>query len=75
MGKLSQAKIDANKRWDVKNLETLGLKLRKGTKERWAKYAEANGTSITKLIQAAMEEKAEREGYRIIDNTGGEETT
>ena len=64
MSKLSPARVRANQKWDAENLEALGLKLPKGTKARWAGYAEKAGTSITKLIQQAMEELAERDGLK-----------
>ena len=62
---LSEAKKLANEKWDAAHLEGMYMKVPKGTKDVWKKYAAATGLSLTKFVQACVEEKAERDNLAI----------
>ena len=64
MAKYTEARKESNQRWDKENLETICLKLRKGIRGTWKEYADKEGLSVSKFVQAAVEEKAERDGLK-----------
>lgn len=64
MTKQTDAQKRAKDKWDSVHLEQLNVSLPVGTKAMWAGYAERAGISMTKLLQVAMEEKADRDGLK-----------
>ena len=61
--KISDARYKANKKWNTENYEQMNLSVPKGTKDKYAKAAEAKGLSMTAYIVEAVEEKISREEH------------
>ncbi len=60
--KLPEYRRRANQAYDEKHTETLGLKFKKGVKEKMKTVADRSGQSLTSYLVAALKEKAIREG-------------
>lgn len=56
MSKASPARVSANDRYNKKVYESVALRVRRGTRERWRSSASARGLSLATLIVSAVEE-------------------
>lgn len=59
MASYSEARKNANKNWDSKNLDRISIALPKGSKEALKDHAESNGESINAFIKRAIMEVTE----------------
>lgn len=59
MAKYTDAKKNANKSWDSKNLDRISVALPKGSKEALKAHAESTGESVNKFICRAVMEVQE----------------
>lgn len=55
MPKNSQARINANDRYNKKVYESIGFRVHKGTRDLWKQEAEKRGLSLAGLIVKAVE--------------------
>ena len=58
MAKASRAKVDANRRYQVKNYDSKVLTLPKGAIDELKKLAEAEGESLNRYILEAIEQRS-----------------
>ena len=59
MANYSEARKNANKNWDSKNLDRLSIALPKGSKDALKAHAESQGESINAFIKRAIMEVTE----------------
>ena len=59
MANYSEARKNANKTWDSKNLDRLSIALPKGSKDALKAHAESQGESVNSFIKRAIMEVAE----------------
>ena len=59
MANYSEARKNANKTWDSKNLDRLSIALPKGSKEALKEHAEKTGESVNAFIKRAIMEVQE----------------
>lgn len=59
MASYSEARKNANKNWDNKNLDRISIALPKGSKEALKEHAEGQGESINAFIKRAIMEVTE----------------
>jgi hypothetical protein len=59
MANYSEARKNANKNWDSKNLDRISIALPKGSKEALKEHAEKQGESINAFIKRAIMEVTE----------------
>lgn len=59
MANYSEARKNANKNWDSKNLDRISIALPKGSKDALKAHAEAQGESINAFIKRAIMEVTE----------------
>lgn len=59
MANYSEARKNANKSWDNKNLDRISVALPKGSKEALKAHAERSGESVNAFIKRAIEEVTE----------------
>jgi hypothetical protein len=59
MASYSEARKNANKNWDSKNLDRLSIALPKGSKEALKAHAESQGESVNAFIKRAIMEVTE----------------
>lgn len=52
----SESKVKANDRYNKKVYESIGLRVRKGTRTEWKRAAEKRGLSLAGLIVTAVTE-------------------
>lgn len=53
---VSDAKKDANARWDAHNMTILGCKVRKDYADRVRKKAKDKGTSVNAILKKALDD-------------------
>lgn len=58
---ISQAKKKADNEWRKRALESISIRVRKGTREIWREAADRAGLSLAAYIQTAVKEKMERD--------------
>ena len=56
----TEAQKRATKKWIEKALESVSIRVRKGTRDIWAEAARQQGISLAGFIQEAVEEKMAR---------------
>lgn len=59
MANYSEAKKNANKNWDSKNLDRISIAMPKGSKEALKAHAESTGESVNAFINRAIMEVTE----------------
>ena len=59
MASYSEARKNANKNWDSKNLDRISIALPKGSKDALKEHAESQGESINAFIKRAIMEVTE----------------
>ena len=59
MANYSEARKNANKNWDSKNLDRISIALPKGSKDALKAHAESTGESVNAFIKRAITEVAE----------------
>lgn len=59
MASYSEARKNANKNWDSKNLDRISIALPKGSKDALKTHAESHGESVNAFIKRAIEEVTE----------------
>ena len=59
MASYSEARKNANKNWDSKNLDRISIALPKGSKDALKEHAESHGESINAFIKRAIMEVTE----------------
>lgn len=59
MANYSEARKNANKNWDSKNLDRISIALPKGGRDALKAHAEAQGESMNAFIKRAIEEVTE----------------
>lgn len=59
MAKYTEARKNANKNWDGKNLDRISVAMPKGSKDALKAHAEANGESVNAFINRAIMEVTE----------------
>lgn len=59
MASYSEARKNANKNWDSKNLDRISIALPKGSKDALKEHAESQGESINAFIKRAITEVTE----------------
>lgn len=59
MANYSEARKNANKNWDSKNLDRISIALPKGSKDDLKAYAESQGESVNSFIKRAITEVTE----------------
>lgn len=57
----SEARIRANRKWNEKNLDRIGVTVRKGEKAPIVEHAKARGESTNAFILRAIRETMERD--------------
>ena len=70
------ARRKQKREWLDNNMESLNISLRQGTKAIWKSYAAQSGMPLVRFIEAAIEEKAERDGLIVevsADESNSEE--
>ena len=60
---ISDAKKRADAKWSKKALESVAIRVRKGTRDIWRQAADAAGMSLAMYIQTAVQEKMERDNH------------
>lgn len=58
---ISEAKKKADNEWRKRALESISIRVRKGTREIWRQAADRAGMSLAAYIQTAVKEKMERD--------------
>lgn len=58
---ISEAKKKADNEWRKRALESISIRVRKGTREIWRQAADCAGMSLAAYIQTAVNEKMERD--------------
>ena len=61
MAKYTEARKNANKAWDGKNLDRISVAMRKGRKDIIKAHAESKGESVNAFINRAIDETMGRE--------------
>lgn len=59
MAKYTEARKNANKNWDGKNLDRISVAMPKGSKDALKAHAESNGESVNAFINRAILEVTE----------------
>lgn len=59
MAKYNEARKNANKNWDVKNLDRISIAMPKGSKDALKAHAESQGESMNAFINRAIMEVKE----------------
>lgn len=59
MASYSEARKNANKSWDSKNLDRISIAMPKGSKDALKAHAESNGESVNAFIKRAIMEVTE----------------
>jgi hypothetical protein len=59
MASYSEARKNANKNWDSKNLDRISIALPKGSKDALKEHAESQGESVNSFIKRAIMEVTE----------------
>lgn len=59
MANYSEARRNANKNWDSKNLDRISIALPKGSRDALKAHAESHGESMNAFIKRAIEEVEE----------------
>lgn len=59
MANYSEARKNANKNWDSKNLDRISIALPRGSKDTLKAHAESQGESVNAFIKRAIEEVTE----------------
>ena len=65
---ISDAKKKADAKWSKKALESIAIRVRKGTRDVWRQAADKAGMSLASYIQQAVKEKMERDNYGTENN-------
>ena len=65
----TEAQRRATEKWNSANLESVNIRVPKGTRDRWHGYAAAEGMSLASYVQDAVEAKAAsgQDGKRRTD--------
>ncbi len=70
MASYSEARKNANKNWDSKNLDRLSIALPKGSKEALKAHAESQGESVNSFIKRAIMEVTEMDNMHTAYQRG-----
>lgn len=60
---ISDKKKKTDEAWRKRALESVAIRVRKGTRETWRQAADAAGMSLAMYIQTAVQEKMERDKH------------
>ena len=63
---ISEARKKANEKWAKKALESIAIRVRKGTREVWRQAADNAGMSLASYVQQAVKEKIERDAQKEL---------
>lgn len=58
---ISESKKKADNEWRKRALESISIRVRKGTRDIWRQAADRAGMSLAAYIQTAVQEKMERD--------------
>ena len=75
MSKASPARVSANDRYNKKVYESVALRVRRGTRERWRSSASARGLSLAALIVSAVEEYLTAHPVEDVPSPASEEVS
>lgn len=70
MASYSEARKNANKNWDSKNLDRISIALPKGSKDALKAHAEGQGESINAFIKRAITEVTEMDNMHTAYQRG-----
>ena len=59
-----EARRRSKRAWLDSNMESMNVSLKKGTKDTWKGYAAKAGVPLVRFLEAAVDEKAERDGLK-----------
>ena len=69
--KTSESRRKAKREWLDKNMESMNVSLKPGTKDAWKGYAAKSGLTLVEFIRQAVEEKAEHDGLKEANKEEG----
>lgn len=70
MANYSEARKNANKNWDSKNLDRISIAMPKGSKEALKAHAESQGESVNAFINRAIMEVTEMDNMHTAYQRG-----
>ena len=70
MANYSEARKNANKNWDSKNLDRISIALPKGSKDALKAHAESTGESVNAFIKRAITEVEEMDNMHTAYQRG-----
>ena len=66
MAPISEAQYKATRKYDAKNYDHIGIKVKKGGKDKLKEAANTCGVSVGEYIRQAINARLEKEGYETL---------